>query len=126
MQLETMSNAAESKNGSSATTTAADAPAGGSSAEATFGKDTPALDVIKGYDLSKKVAIVTVSQSFKCCVLCSFALHHVALNSAAAILQGASAGIGVETARALAHAKAHVILAVRSLDKVFCSGAHAL
>lgn len=50
-----------------------------------FGWDTSALDVVRGIDLSGKRAIVT----------------------------GGAAGIGVETARALAHAGAAVTLAVR-------------
>lgn len=52
-----------------------------------FGKFTPALDVVEGVDLSGRNAIVT----------------------------GSSSGIGVETARALAHAGAAVTLAVRDL-----------
>jgi len=50
-----------------------------------FGFDSTAAEVIAGVDLSGKRAIVT----------------------------GASSGIGVETARALADAGAHVTLAVR-------------
>jgi len=54
---------------------------------AMFGKHTEALEVARGVSLAGKTAIVT----------------------------GASSGIGVETARVLALAGAHVVLAVRSM-----------
>ncbi|MGA7416766.1 MAG: SDR family NAD(P)-dependent oxidoreductase [Acidimicrobiales bacterium] len=53
-----------------------------------FGRHSTASEVIEGVDLSRRRAIVT----------------------------GASSGIGVETARALAAAGAEVTLAVRRLD----------
>jgi NAD(P)-dependent dehydrogenase (short-subunit alcohol dehydrogenase family) len=53
-----------------------------------FGATTTAMEVVDGVDLSGRRAIVT----------------------------GASSGIGVETARALAHAGADVVLAVRNVD----------
>ena len=55
-----------------------------------FNARTTALEVVQGHDLSAKVALVT----------------------------GASSGIGVETARALARAGAETILAVRDVEKV--------
>jgi NAD(P)-dependent dehydrogenase (short-subunit alcohol dehydrogenase family) len=54
-----------------------------------FGAETTTDEVLEGIDLSGKVAIVT----------------------------GASAGLGVETSRALAAAGAHLVLAVRNLAK---------
>ncbi|PPF46912.1 oxidoreductase [Pseudoclavibacter sp. AY1F1] len=53
-----------------------------------FGADSTALQVVEGVDLSDKTALVT----------------------------GASSGIGIETARALAAAGAHVTLAVRDTE----------
>jgi NAD(P)-dependent dehydrogenase (short-subunit alcohol dehydrogenase family) len=53
-----------------------------------FGRDTTAAEVVAGVDLSGKRAVVT----------------------------GGASGIGIETARALAHAGAEVTLAVRNLD----------
>jgi NAD(P)-dependent dehydrogenase (short-subunit alcohol dehydrogenase family) len=53
-----------------------------------FGRHSTATEVVEGIDLSNKRAIVT----------------------------GAASGIGVETARALAHAGAEVTLAVRNTD----------
>ena len=55
----------------------------------TFGEKTTALEVIEGHDLSGKDVIVT----------------------------GASNGIGVETARALAKAGARVVLAARDIPR---------
>jgi 5,10-methylene-tetrahydrofolate dehydrogenase/methenyl tetrahydrofolate cyclohydrolase len=56
-----------------------------------FGADSTAAEVIAGIDLAGKRAIVT----------------------------GASSGIGVETARALASANAEVTLAVRTIPRRF-------
>jgi glutamyl-tRNA reductase len=53
-----------------------------------FGATSTAMEVVDGVDLSGRRAIVT----------------------------GASSGIGVETATALAHAGADVVLAVRNID----------
>ncbi|HEX4205484.1 MAG TPA: SDR family NAD(P)-dependent oxidoreductase, partial [Ktedonobacteraceae bacterium] len=53
-----------------------------------FGATTTAMEVVTGVDLRGKRAIVT----------------------------GSASGIGVETARALAQAEAHVTLAVRSIE----------
>ncbi len=54
-----------------------------------FGKDSTTAEVLRGIDLSGRTALVT----------------------------GASAGLGVETSRALAGAGAHVVMAVRDLAK---------
>ncbi len=54
-----------------------------------FGRSSTAMDVLSGIDLRGKTALVT----------------------------GASSGIGVETARALAAAGAHTFLAVRDPSK---------
>ena len=54
-----------------------------------FGTKTTAMEVVEGIDLKGKEVIVT----------------------------GASAGIGIETARALAKAGARVVIAVRNLEK---------
>jgi NAD(P)-dependent dehydrogenase (short-subunit alcohol dehydrogenase family) len=54
-----------------------------------YGEETTTDEVLEGVDLTGKVAVVT----------------------------GASTGLGLETARALAAAGAHVVLAVRSDDK---------
>ena len=59
-----------------------------SSTSHSFGSTTTALQVVEGLDLSGRRAVVT----------------------------GAASGIGVETARALAHAGMHVTLAVRDAD----------
>ena len=74
--------------------------------ESKFGRDTPALDVVRGISLNGLVAIVTVScpRLSVCCPMpCTLS-------------QGGASGIGVETARALAHAGAHVIIAARTVD----------
>src|SRR5206468_1969389 len=55
----------------------------------TLSADTTTNDVLQGVDLSGRTAVVT----------------------------GASAGLGVETTRALASVGAHVVMAVRDADK---------
>lgn len=78
-----------------------------------LGSRSTATEALRGADLSGKTAVVTGDRPLCPCSSKSAGRPSV---SAFTMLVGANSGLGVETARALAHAGCRVIITSRKVD----------